>query len=287
MSDFPTGINSELQANQLFESLVGKDNANLPQIDLFDSTHSVPWDEDSEVLNPVEKLQVEDLVKTFQAISGGLAAELQKEYEANRITGAKYSDAFLALQQVAMESAVQFTLGKDQAFWGAAKTQADAIASNNQNEVVRLQAMLHRATYALTKLKLSTEDSAFGTSEYQRKNLLPAQLMLVNEQTEAQRAQTSDTRRDETRVSGLLGRQMDLYAQQKQSYIDDIKIKATKVFTDLWVTQKMQDPGVRPTAAFNTDRGDEENPTPDLPHNFNNMMLNLRDMTGAPPWEMP
>ena len=116
---------------------------------------------------------------------------------------------------------------------------ADAITAQNQNEVTRLEAMLRRATYALTKLKLATEDSAFGNSEYQRTQMLPAQKVMINEQMEAQRAQTADKRSDgTTNIAGLSKRQMDLYDQQKQSYKDDTRIKATKIFSDVFTILK-------------------------------------------------
>ena len=246
-----TGINSEIQANYLLESLVGTVNSQLPAIDLFDATHSVPWDLNSPVFRPVEKLQIGDLIAQFQSIMAGVGSELQKEYDAQRITGAKYADVYLALTQGALQSAVQFVLGKDQAFWMAAKTQADAVTSHNQNEVIRLEAMLRRANYALTKLKLATEDSAFGASEYQRTQMLPAQKVMINEQMEAQRAQTSDKRSDgTTNIAGLPQRQMALYEQQKQSYKDDTRIKATKLFSDLFTIMKTTNDAINPPASI-------------------------------------
>lgn len=291
-SSYPTGIDSELQANDLFETLVGAANAALPEVDLFDDQHSVPWTENSAVLKPVEQISVDELITTFQSINASVAEELKKEFDAGRITGAKYAEVYLALTQGALQSAVQFQLGKDQAFWMATKTQADAIAANNQNEVVRLQAMMARATWALTKLQLAKVDSEFGASEYQREEILPAQKALLLEQREAQRAQTTNTRSDGTEIfatdvdgnvtaaNGLLGKQMALYNQQKQSYIDDTKIKATKIFSDLWITQKTLDEGTQPANAFTTDTtGGATNPV-----NFNKIFLEMRKIAGAPDW---
>jgi hypothetical protein len=238
----PTGIGTETQANTLFTALVGADNATLPDVDLFDDEHTVPWTENSEILADLKKIEVSELITDFKEIMEGLAAQLKTEHDAGRITGGKYAETYLTLMQGALQGAVQFTLGKQTAFLSAAKMQADAIASHNQNEVVRLQAMMSRAQFALTKLKLASEDSAFGQSEYQRETLLPAQKSLVDEQKEAQRAQTLSTRSDGvTAVAGLLGKQMALYEQQKQSYIDDTQIKGSKIFSDLWITMKTLD----------------------------------------------
>jgi hypothetical protein len=228
-------------ANFLFEQLVGVDNAALPTANLTDSKYEVPWDENSEVFKPVEKVTIDELVAEFHALMGGVGVQITKEYEAGRITGAKYADVYLALMQSALQAAVQFALGKDQAFWMAAKTQADAITAQMQNELAKIQAVLGRANYALTKLKLATEDSQFGQSEYQRTDILPMQKAMVEEQANSQRAQTSDKRLDTTDVSGVLGVQKLLYNQQITSYQDDTKIKATRVFSDLWTTMKTVD----------------------------------------------
>lgn len=263
----PTNIQGEVQANALFSALVGSGNVTLPTVDLFDEAHSVPWDDQSEVLQPPKQLTTDMLVSTFETVNTATAKLLKAEFDAGRITGAKYADLYMAMLQSSMQTALQFVLNKDMSFFSAAKMQADAIAANNQNETMRLQAMLGRANYALTKMKLATEDSAFGVSEYQRETLLPAQLALVNEQKEAQRAQTLGTRSDGTTpVAGLLGKQVALYEQQKQSYIEDIKIKASKIFADLWTIQK-------------TVTGDILNPpdaasTKTMPANSNDMPLN-------------
>jgi len=236
----PTNIGSELDAIYIYTALVGTDNDDLPAMNLDDATHIVPWDKTSDVLKPVNKLEIAEVISDFHALMGGLGKELQKEFDAQRITGAKYAETYVALTQAGLSSAVQFALGKDQAFWMSAKTQADAITAHNQNEIARLNAALTRANFALTKLKLATEDSQFGQGEYQRLTMMPAQRKLVDEQMEAQRGQTQNTRSSQnntTTVDGILGAQKALYDQQKLSYVADTKIKAAKVFSDLWITR--------------------------------------------------
>ena len=254
---YPEGVGGENLANQLFIDLVGAANAVLPNIDLFDATHTIPWDENSAVLQPVEKVTIEELMAQFNAMMTGFRTHLELEFQNGRITGAKYAEVYVALTQTAMTSAVQFALGKDQAFWMAAKTQADAITAQNQNEAMRVETMLKRANYALTKLKLSTEDSQFGQSEYQRKDILPAQKQVLIEQGEAQRAQTLDTRADgqaRTAVNGvlpgMLGIQKALYAQQITTFKEDVRLKAAKIFSDLWLAQKSVDEGTTPSRFF-------------------------------------
>lgn len=277
----PTGTGSEILANRLFTDLVGELNAQLPQVNLFDATHSIPWESDSDILKPVEKLTIAELVSHFDALMDGFGAHLTKEFEKNRITGAEYSKTYIALTQAAMASAVQFTLGKDQAFWLAAKTQADAVTANNQNEVVRLEAKLRLATYALTKLQLANTDSQFGTSELQRTDVLPKQVLLtqeqvkmVTEQMEAQHAQTADTRTDGQNVTGLLGVQKLLYNQQITSYKEDVKIKAAKIFSDLWTVMKTIDEATTVPAQANVNSADGTGP-------FNDVLTVMRTAAGV------
>lgn len=218
-----TEVGSEAVANRLFEALVGPVNANLPDVNLFDLSHTIPWDQNSEVFKPVEKVTVEQLTEYFNQILEAFKGPLEEQYVKSRITGADYAKTYVALSQTAMQSAVQFALGKDQAFWLAAKTQADALTAQNQNELVRIQAMTSRVNFALTKLQLASEDSKYGTSELQRLEVLPAQVSLVQEQTklaveqtEASRAQTHDQRlSDGLSVSGVLGGQKLLTQEQR------------------------------------------------------------------------
>ena len=252
------GTGSASLAEEIFKKLVGDENAGLPQVDLYGDKHNIPWDEESAVFQPVERVTIDQALQAFEALMKGWNDHLVEQYEKGRITGTDYAKTYIALSQQAMQSAIQFVLGQDQAFWMAAKTQADAITSASQNEVVKLEAMLRRASFALTKLKLATEDSTYGSSEYQRLNYLPTQvalaekqITLVHEQAESQHAQTANQRLDNTGdVAGLLGKQKDLYTRQIQSFEDDIKIRAAKIFSDLWVTQKTINEAVEPSVYF-------------------------------------
>lgn len=100
----------------------------------------------------------------------------------------------------------------------------------------------------------ASADGALFTTAY----LLPlqqAQLTeqnkLIKEQTEAQRAQTMDTRVDGvTPVNGTLGKQKELHAQQIISYQRDAQLKAARPFIDAWITMKTIDEGTLPPVGF-------------------------------------
>lgn len=269
----------ETVANQLLIALVAGENITIPQVDLSADIYKIPGGIDSEQYLPVRKLTNEDLTTrvvggdgTFDALMAGFSAHLKIEYEKGRITGAEYTKAFIALTEGAMSNAVQYLLGRDSAFWQAVAAQAAAITARVQLETAKVQyaamqleAMIGRANYALTKLKLATEDVTYAQGKYQIDNLLPQQyatgqyslnimfpqqLALLKEQTEVQRAQTLDQRTDGQTVTGSVGKQKDLYTQQITSYQRNAEVSAAKLFTDAWITQKTIDEGLLPPAGF-------------------------------------
>lgn len=269
----------ETVANQLLIALMAGENITIPQVDLSADIYKIPGGIDSEQYLPVRKLTNEDLTTrvvggdgTFDALMAGFGAHLKVEYDKGRITGAEYTKAFIALTEGAMANAVQYLLGRDSAFWQAVAAQAAAITARVQLETAKVQyaamqleAMIGRANYALTKLKLATEDVTYAQGKYQIDNLLPQQyatgqyslnimfpqqLALLKEQTEVQRAQTLDQRTDGQTVTGSVGKQKDLYTQQITSYQRNAEVSAAKLFTDAWITQKTIDEGLLPPAGF-------------------------------------
>ncbi len=144
---------------------------------------------------------------------------------------------------------------------------------------VKFQAMGAKSEFALGKIRLATEGVNYCISQYTLSDMLPAQkqlvekqvetadynltytlpkqlqqldaqVLLVKEQYEVQRAQTMETRSDTLPVLGTLGKQKDLYSQQITSYKRDSEVKAAKLFTDAWITMKTIDEGVLPPNGF-------------------------------------
>jgi hypothetical protein len=193
----------------------------------------------------------------FDGLMESIKNHLKEEYSANRITGAEYSKVYIAMVQGAMATSVQFLLGKDQAYWQAALIQAQAkqaevaliqarvelIAAKLMTYMRQYEALTAEATYALTKLKIATEDQQYCQLKAQT-DVLIEQKALIQEQTEVQRSQTLDTRRDGDAVVGSVGKQKDLLTQQITSYQRDAEVKAAKMFVDAWITQKTIDEGL-------------------------------------------
>lgn len=254
----------EINANQLMASLLAGEDIQIPIIDFDNPAFQLPADLDSELYKAVRRLTNDDLTSlvvdgsgTFDVLMTGYKAHLMEEFKANRISGAEYTKAFIALTGNAMSGAIQYLLGRDGAYWQAVAGQAAAITARVQLATAKaqyaatvLEALTSRANYALTKLKLATEDVQFATGEYQLYNILPQQRLLLVEQTEVQRAQTLDTRLDGNTVVGVLGKQKDLYTQQITSYQRDAEVKAAKIFSDAWTVQKTIDEGLLPPNGF-------------------------------------
>jgi len=81
-------------------------------------------------------------------------------------------------------------------------------------------------------------------------DLVVEQVKLTEEQVEAERAKTLDTRTDGTPVVGSVGKQKELYDQQIDSFVKDAQHKTAKMYLDSWITRKTLDIGVPVPAEF-------------------------------------
>lgn len=173
------------------------------------------------ITDPIVKIDTVDLTTgvvggtgVFDKLMVSLKAHLQEEFIAGRIIGGEYTKAYIALVQVAVPNAVQFLLNRDQTYWAAVTAQKNV-----------------------------------ASTQYTLDNILPAQLTLIKEQGEVQRAQTLDTRSDTTPVAGSVKSQKDLYAQQVVSYQRSSEVNAAKIFIDSWVADSaLQDSPIVPAA---------------------------------------
>ena len=94
------------------------------------------------------------------------------------------------------------------------------------------------------------QDIANQVASYNKEFTVPQQYQLLKEQTETQRAQTADNRSDGATVVGYVGKQKDLYSQQIDSFKRDAEIKAAKLVSDGWMTQKTIDEEALTPASF-------------------------------------
>ena len=255
---------AEVEANLLLEELTKGDDFTLPDIDMSGPEWDIPGGDDSPIFGAITKVTNESLTTrevggsgTFDALMESAHNHLKAEFKANRITGGEYTKAYIAMMESCMSNAVQFLLGRDQAYWAAALAQIQAVTarvtlatSKAQFVLAKLQALSAKSEYALTKMKIATESETYCAALFNASQMLPQQLKLLTEQTEAQRAQTLDTRSDGATVTGSVGKQKELYSQQITSYQRDAEVKASKLFTDAWITQKTIDEGLNPPNGF-------------------------------------
>lgn len=294
MPDTPDSCGANLLANILLPSLIGDKVFDFPEVDLDDDKFKIPDENDNPLFDNIVPLTNDDLTTrviggsgTFDAIMDSLGAHLKGEHAANRITGQEYTKAYIGLVGAALGGAVQYLLGRDQAYWNAVMAQQQARmvevqvvkarveleAAKMMLIMTRYQALQAEVEYGLTKMKISTEDATFcnvkaqtrqveyntdeilptqraglvldnATKTYTNTHLLPRQRDMLQEQVEVQRAQTLDTRTDGATIVGSVGKQKDLYNQQIVSYQRDAEVKAAKLFTDAWITQKTLDEGL-------------------------------------------
>lgn len=255
---------AEVEANRLLEELTKGDDFTLPDIDMSGPEWDIPGGDNSPIFDAITKVTNESLTTrevggsgTFDALMESAHNHLKVEFKANRITGGEYTKAYIAMMESCMSNAVQFLLGRDQAYWAAAMAQIQAVTarvqlatSKAQFVLAKIQALSAKSEYALTKLKIATESETYCAALFNADQMLPQQLKLITEQTEAQRAQTLDTRSDGATVTGSVGKQKELYSQQITSYQRDAEVKASKLFTDAWITQKTIDEGLNPPNGF-------------------------------------
>ena len=255
---------AEVEANRLLEELTKGDDFTLPDIDMSGPEWDIPGGDNSPIFDAITKVTNKSLTTrevggsgTFDALMESAHNHLKAEFKANRITGGEYTKAYIAMMESCMSNAVQFLLGRDQAYWAAAMAQIQAVTarvqlatSKAQFVLAKVQALSAKSEYALTKLKIATESETYCAALFNADQMLPQQLKLITEQTEAQRAQTLDTRSDGATVTGSVGKQKELYSQQITSYQRDAEVKASKLFTDAWITQKTIDEGLNPPNGF-------------------------------------
>lgn len=255
---------AEVEANRLLEELTKGDDFTLPDIDMSGPEWDIPGGDGSPIFGAITKITNESLTTrevggsgTFDALMESAHNHLKAEFKANRITGGEYTKAYIAMMESCMSNAVQFLLGRDQAYWAAALAQIQAVTarvtlatSKAQYVLAKIQALSAKGEYALTKMKIATESETYCAALFNVNQMLPQQLKLITEQTESQRAQTLDTRTDGAVVKGSVGKQKELYSQQITSYQRDAEVKASKLFTDAWITQKTIDEGLNPPNGF-------------------------------------
>ena len=231
----------------------------LPSVNLSDAAFQIPDLTGTEYALPAAAT-IEDYTTGavggsgyFDKMMSSTKAHLEEQFTKGRITAAEYTKAYIELTTAAMSTATTLLTQKDQARWQTillqnqakrAAIEAATAAVNLETAKAQLVAAHHQANAMKAQHVLNLVQAAGESAKY---DVAIAQLDLVKEQTESQRAQTLNTRTDgTTAVAGMLGKQKDLYQQQITSYQRDAEQKAAKMWLDSWSLQKSLDEGLAP-----------------------------------------
>ena len=173
----PCDFRSDDLAKEMLANIIGEKNFDIDDIEWDDSKVTVPEDLMSKWKTDVDPVTIEELTSRqafgsgiFDALMQSVHNHLKIEYDKNRITGAEYATTYTKLTEAAMANAVQFCLQKNQAYFQGILAQAQAISAGIQAQIaaisakvqlakVKAEALGVAAQYALTAMKLSTEDA--------------------------------------------------------------------------------------------------------------------------------
>lgn len=152
------------EADTIFDKLVDDGDFNLPDIDLSGPQFEIPSATGNPLYGEVDKVSIAELTNrqiggsgVFDAMMEAMSVHLKDQFEKDRITGREYADVYTAAIQGAMGQAVSFLMGKDQAYWQAIMTQAQARTA--EIEAVRSRILLEN-----TKLEYFTKKAMAKTA---------------------------------------------------------------------------------------------------------------------------
>ena len=171
----------------------------------------------------------------FDKLMATVAAQLQAEFQADRITKSDYGQVYVSALNNTLGQAIQFLLTKDQAALQAATLAAQYEKIALEKDILELQKQ--QLTLQLTQLEQQTLliQSQILTDAAQR--------ALINQKTVTEVAQTQDTPTSNTSTgySGVVGKQNALYAAQTTGFTRDAEQKAAKLALDILATQLSTD----------------------------------------------
>lgn len=164
----------------------------------------------------------------FDKLMATVAAQLQAEFQADRITKSDYGQVYVSALNNTLGQAIQFLLTKDQAALQAATLAAQYEKIALEKDILELQlAQLEQQTLLIQSQILTDA----------------AQRALINQKIVTEVAQTQDTPTSNTSTgySGVVGKQNALYAAQTTGFTRDAEQKAAKLALDILATQLSTD----------------------------------------------
>lgn len=181
--------------------------------------------------------KVVDGTGIFDELMTAANAHLDSQFKNERITGTQYAEVYLGQLQAVLANAVQFLIERDKTYLNNLLINAQIELANKQVELAEKQ--LEQADKQLELLEKQIE-------------LQQAQSDLAKQKIKTEIAQIADTV-DGVAVGGVIGAQVALYKQQRESFLRDAEQKSLKILADTWITRKTIDDGVEVPVNFDTD----------------------------------
>ena len=185
----------------------------------------------------------------FDKLMATVAAQLQAEFKADRITQTDYGQVYVSALNNTLGQAIQFLLTKDQAVIQAATlaAQYEKIAL----EKLQLEYQNEKLVVEKEVLLLQKDQLTAQIAQIQQQTLLvqsqiltdAGQRALIEQKTVTEVAQTQDTPTSNISAgySGVVGKQNALYAAQTTGFTRDAEQKAAKLALDILATQLSTD----------------------------------------------
>ncbi|EBV1835083.1 hypothetical protein DNZ22_18665 [Salmonella enterica subsp. enterica serovar Newport] len=181
--------------------------------------------------------KVVDGTGIFDELMTAANAHLDSQFKKERITGTQYAEVYLGQLQAVLANAVQFLIERDKTYLNNLLINAQIELANKQVELAEKQ--LEQADKQLELLEKQIE-------------LQQAQSDLARQKIKTEIAQIADAV-DGVAVGGVIGAQVALYKQQRESFLRDAEQKSLKILADTWITRKTIDDGVEVPVNFDTD----------------------------------
>ena len=184
----------------------------------------------------------------FDKLMATVAAQLQSEFQADRITKSDYGQVYVSALNATLAQAIQFLLTKDQ----AAIQAATLAAQYEKIALEKAQLQLQNEKLALDKLQTEQQTLLIASqilSDEKQRDLITNQITLINSQTQTDQAQRNlinqktitEAAQTQDGYAGIVGQQKALYAAQTTGFTRDAEQKAAKLALDILATQLSTD----------------------------------------------
>lgn len=221
-------------ANTLLTSLIAGKSFTVPDVEISSDLYGQPATT-GPLYDDITRIDLADLTTgkvggsgAFDQLMVSMVNHLKVEFEANRISGAEYTKAYIGVVGAILQTAQQFILTKEQSYWSALLVQQQARTAQIQAATTRLEletarvalaraqyeASTAEANYALVKMKLATEDATY-TNLVKQSEHTDAQILQVEAETAHVTAQTAGVTFTNTNI--LPAQQAQLEAETAQS----------------------------------------------------------------------